>query len=89
MVCNILTFLDASPMTLFDDKLGGNQDIDGSSSDMFESFLTCVISANDTVRKLAGRVATRLFEKHHGLGTLRGNDKIGSTSLKRGFWRRR
>lgn len=92
MVCNVLKFVDASPLTLFDSSGTTQNNGDSSSDDVFESFLSCVISSNEAIRQLAGRVATRHFADRNVLDALRSRGKLSSSVIKplrRGFWRRR
>jgi hypothetical protein len=76
-------------MTLFDQRLDGRTNSESSSEDFFESLVTCILSADDVIRQLAGRVATRLFAEHRILDLLSGRGKLISESLKRDMWRRR
>lgn len=58
MVLSILKFLDASPARLLEDLSGDDP------SNLFKSFLLCVLSAEPSVRRLATSVADRLFKGH-------------------------
>jgi neurofibromin 1 len=89
MTCNILRFLDASPMTLFDGTLSSRVSGDSSSDEVVESFISSVLSANDAIRQLACRVATRLFAEHPVLDILRGRGALSSEALRADVWRRR
>lgn len=62
MTCNILHFLDASPMTLFE---GAPSDVAGRDRfrrENLNSLVSCVIAANDAVRRLATHVAEQLSD---------------------------
>ncbi|GKT86824.1 neurofibromin [Colletotrichum tofieldiae] len=88
MACDVLKFLDASPRSLFDGD-GQREPIAGAADeDVFLSFLSCVVSANPTIRRLATGVAKRLFSDDSILDTLRSRGRLSSVALKREFWRR-
>jgi hypothetical protein len=80
MLYNVLEFLDASPASLF---ILDSDDPDEASA-LLESFLSCVISPDEAVQKLACRVARSLFEEGPRPGMLRVH-----RSLRTEFWMRR
>jgi len=88
MVCNILGFLDASPMTLFRSGGGG---IPASSShfyqDNFEAFVSCMIASDETVRRLATSVATRLLVNDSIMEGIRASQRLEGQRFKGQFWR--
>ncbi|TDZ23023.1 Neurofibromin [Colletotrichum orbiculare MAFF 240422] len=89
MACDVLRFLDASPHSLFGTaSLGQHSVVGATEEDVFLSFLSCVMSVNSTVRKLATGVARRLFADHAILEALRSRGRLESTALRREFWKR-
>ncbi|KAF6835868.1 GTPase-activator protein for Ras-like GTPase [Colletotrichum musicola] len=88
MACDVLKFLDASPHSLFDTDGQGQPVVGAAEEDAFLSFLSCVVSVNSTVRRLATGVAKRLFSDQSILDTLRSRGRVGSPALRREFWRR-
>ncbi len=87
MICNILNFLDASPMTLFESPLGDRTDRDRFNHENFRSLVTCVIAPNESVRRLAASVAKRLLVDDKVLPMLRASKGLDFPSFKTGFWR--
>ncbi|KAL0940809.1 GTPase-activator protein for Ras-like GTPase [Colletotrichum truncatum] len=88
MTCDVLKFLDASPHSLFGDNGSGESVAPATEEDVFLSFLSCVVSVNPTVRRLATGVAKRLFFDKSILEVLRTRSKLTSPALKGEFWRR-
>lgn len=89
MISNILKFLDASPMTLFEGPPSEPSDRDCFYQENLEAIISCVLAPNETVRKLAAAVATRLLTNEPVLSMLRTSKAFGSQSLKPTFWRLR
>jgi hypothetical protein len=87
MVCNILSFLDASPMTLFEGPPMDRTERDSFYEENLEALISCIIAADESVRRLATGVATRLFAKEQILSTLRASKGLGSKAFKTKFWR--
>ncbi|KAH8888166.1 hypothetical protein GQ53DRAFT_871677 [Thozetella sp. PMI_491] len=87
MICNILNFLDASPMTLFEGPPSDRAERDRFYHENFKSLLSCVIAPNESIRKLASSVAKRLFANDQVLSTLRASKGLEAPSFKAGFWR--
>ncbi|KAK6226218.1 gtpase-activator protein for ras-like gtpase [Colletotrichum tabaci] len=88
MACDVLKFLDASPRSLFDGDGQAEPTTGAADEDVFLSFLSCVVSANPTIRRLATGVAKRLFSDNSILDTLHSCGRLTSATLKREFWRR-
>lgn len=86
-ICNILGFLDALPRTLFEGAPDDAAEAGAFYEQNFESFLACMVTANDSVRRLAGKVSRRLLTDHGILGTLRSSGRLGSIDFKVHFWR--
>ncbi|KAB5585388.1 hypothetical protein GE09DRAFT_24575 [Coniochaeta sp. 2T2.1] len=87
MVCNILNFLDASPMTLFEGPPGDSTDREAFYVENFSSLVSCVVAENQSVRRLAAGVAKRLFNEEAMLKTLREFHGLDSPRFKSRFWR--
>lgn len=89
MISNILKFLDASPMTLFEGPPSEPSDRDRFYQENLEAIIFCVIAPNESVRRLAAAVATRLLTNEPVLLMLRSSNAFGSQDLKSRFWRLR
>ncbi|KAK4119986.1 hypothetical protein N657DRAFT_683989 [Parathielavia appendiculata] len=89
MVCNILNFLNASPMTLFEGPPRDRADRDRFYEENLAALVSCVVAADETVRRLATGVARRLFAKDQELflSTLRASNGLASKAFKTKFWR--
>ena len=87
MICNILVFLDASPFTLFEGPPDTDQERNQFFEDNFVAFTSCLVSSNESVRKLAMRVAKRLFADKDILQPLRASKRIDSQDFKSNFWK--
>lgn len=87
MVCNILNFLDASPMTLFEGPPPDRGERDHFYQENLEALISCIIAADESVRRLATAVAKRLFAKEQVVSTLRASKGLGSKAFKTKFWR--
>jgi neurofibromin 1 len=86
MISNILSFLDASPMTLFEGPPMDRGERDVFYRENLEALISCVIAADESVRRLATGVAKRLFAKEQVLSTLRASKGLSSKSFKTRFW---
>ena len=87
MVCNILSFLDASPMTLFEGPPKDRGERDHFYGENLEALVSCIIASDESVRRLATGVAKRLFAKEQVLADLRASKGLGSKAFKTKFWR--
>ena len=87
MLCNILSFLDASPSTLFDGGPDNPSDRDSFFEDNFEAFVACMIAADESVRRLAGGLARRLFADEAVLRSVGASKKLSSPQFKTNFWK--
>lgn len=87
MICNILEFLDASPLTLFEGSPDDARERDQFFEDNLVAFVSCLVSSNERVRKLAMRVAKRLFADESVLQPLRDSKRIDSDEFKTNFWK--
>jgi neurofibromin 1 len=89
MICNVLHFLDASPLTLFEEPPDEPADRDRFYLENFSSILSSVVAANESVRRLAAGVARRIFREEVILKRLRGFKGLDSPTFKADFWRLR
>lgn len=89
MICNILSFLDASPTTLFEGPPSESTERDRFYLKNFSSIVSCVVAPNESVRRLAAGVARRLFQEEVVLKTLRETQGLESPNFKSSFWRLR
>ncbi|KAK3343967.1 hypothetical protein B0T25DRAFT_584814 [Lasiosphaeria hispida] len=87
MICNILSFLDASPMTLFEGPPNDGDERDIFYQENLESLVSCVVAADESVRRLATGVARRLFAREQVLETLRASEGLSSLEFRTSFWR--
>ncbi|KAK4248657.1 hypothetical protein C7999DRAFT_30893 [Corynascus novoguineensis] len=87
MVCNLLNFLDASPMTLFEGPPTDRDERDQFYEENLSALISCIIAADESVRRLATGVARRLFAKEGVLNNLRSSKGLGSKAFKTKFWR--
>lgn len=86
MICSILEFLNASPMTLFEGEPDDEDDGDVFFQDNFESFLACMVVEDETVRRLAMGVAPRLFTEKN-LSRYKKTSKLSTQKFKPNFWK--
>ncbi|KAM7222101.1 GTPase-activator protein for ras-like GTPase [Rhypophila decipiens] len=86
MVCNILDFLDASPMTLFEGPPSDRKEREQFYMENLESLICCVVAADESVRRLACGVAKRLFAKEQIMKTIRSFKGLESKVFKIKFW---
>lgn len=86
MICNILDFLDASPMTLFEGPPNDRKERDQFYQENLESLISCVVAADESVRRLARGVAKRLFAKEQIMKTIRSTKELESKVFKIKFW---
>ncbi len=87
MTCNILNFLDASPMTLFEGAPEGGNERDEFFEENFESFISCMIASDQSVRRLAAGVGRRLFADEAILKSIRTSKKLETQQFKGTFWK--
>ncbi|KAI1382753.1 GTPase [Hypoxylon trugodes] len=87
VICNILNFLDASPMTLFEAPPSDSVEAEQFYEEIFEAFVSCLVTANDSVRALASGVARKLLAPNGILSSLRKSKRLDSHSFGIKFWR--
>lgn len=86
MMCNILSFLNSSPMTLFQGEPSKPEDQAQFFRDNLEAFVSCLIVSDSSVRKLAISVAPRIFSEPSVMER-RKAIKMPSQKFKMAFWR--
>jgi neurofibromin 1 len=87
MVCNILSFLDASPMTLFEGPPKDRGERDHFYEENLEALISCIVASDESIRKLATGVAKRMFANQQVLANLKASKGVGSKAFKTKFWR--
>jgi len=87
VICNILKFLDASPLSLFESTSPEAKSSDSFYEEIYESFVSCLVTANDTVRTLSRAVAERILPKNGLLASVRQATPLDSDDFKLKFWR--
>ncbi|KAK0651326.1 hypothetical protein B0T16DRAFT_403638 [Cercophora newfieldiana] len=87
IICNILSFLDASPMTLFQGPPESEAEREMFYQENLNSLISCMVAADGSVRRLATGVARRLFAKEKVLASLRAYKGIKSREFRISFWR--
>ncbi|KAI1472094.1 uncharacterized protein F4812DRAFT_416560 [Daldinia caldariorum] len=85
--CNILNFLDASPATLFEAPPADSAETERFYEGIFEAFVSCLVTANDSVRTLASDLAKKLLAPNGILSSLRKSKRIDSHSFGVKFWK--
>ena len=87
IICNILSFLDASPMTLFQGPPDSEAEREVFYQENLDSLISCIVAADGSVRRLATGVARRLFANDKVLVTLRAYKGLKSREFRVKFWR--
>lgn len=87
IICNILDFLDASPMTLFEGPPEDPLESEMFYEANFEAFMSCMITANDNVRRRAAGVAKKLISNEDLLFKLRESKCLDIKTFKNDFWK--
>ncbi|KAI0182148.1 GTPase [Hypoxylon sp. FL1284] len=87
VICNILNFLDASPKTLFEAAPAESPDAEQFYEEIFEAFVSCLVTANETIRALASGLARKLLAPNGVLSALRKSKRLDSHSFGIKFWR--
>jgi hypothetical protein len=87
VICNILKFLDASPLSLFESSSPDAKKSDSFFEEIYESFVSCLVTANDTVRVLSQPVAEKILPKNGLLASVRQATPLDSEDFKLKFWK--
>ncbi|CCC07361.1 hypothetical protein SMACR_02368 [Sordaria macrospora] len=86
MICNILNFLDASPMTLFEGPPNSPNERDEFYQKNLEALISCVVAPDEAIRRLGTKVAKHLYAHAEVLQSLRTSKRLEDPGFKRGFW---
>ncbi|KAI0156431.1 GTPase [Xylariaceae sp. FL1272] len=86
IICNILKFLEASPLSLFESKTPEARD-DAFYEEIYQSFVSCLVTANDTVRGLTQALAEQILPKDGLLASVRQSTPLDSEGFKTKFWK--
>ncbi|KAI1341677.1 GTPase [Xylariaceae sp. FL0016] len=86
VICNILKFLDASPLTLFESP-PDVKNVESFYEEIYESFVSCLVTANDTVRGLTHNLAEKILSPTGPLSSVRKANPLDSLDFKIKFWR--
>ncbi|RYC65279.1 hypothetical protein CHU98_g953 [Xylaria longipes] len=87
VICNILKFLTASPLSLFESLSPDAKKSDSFYEEIYESFVSCLVTANDTVRTLSRPLAQNILPKNGLLASVRQATPLDSDSFKLKFWK--
>ncbi|CAJ2511131.1 Uu.00g067560.m01.CDS01 [Anthostomella pinea] len=87
VICNILKFLDASPLTLFENTRADVEDLSAFHEEIFESFVYCLVTANDMVRVLSRGLAEKILATDGLLSSFRQANALDSNDFRLKFWR--
>ena len=86
IVCSILDFLDAHPMTLYEGPPEDPTQSELFYQTNFESFMSCMITANDHIRRRAVKVAKKFLSNEELLVKLREAKVLNLKVIKQNFW---
>ncbi|TGJ85449.1 hypothetical protein E0Z10_g3290 [Xylaria hypoxylon] len=87
VICNILKFLNASPLSLFESASPDVKNLDSFYEEIYESFVSCLVTANDTVRTLSRPLAQDILPTNGLLASVRQATPLDSDSFKLKFWK--
>ncbi|KAJ3578004.1 hypothetical protein NPX13_g2562 [Xylaria arbuscula] len=87
VICNILKFLNASPLSLFESASAEAKNSDSFYEEIYESFVSCLVTANDTVRTLSRPLAQSILPTNGLLASVRQATPLDSDSFKLKFWK--
>jgi neurofibromin 1 len=87
VICSILKFLAASPLSLFESMSLDAKNSDTFYEEIYESFVSCLVTANDTVRTLSRPLAERILPTNGLLASVRQATPLDSDGFKLKFWR--
>lgn len=86
MICSILEFLNASPMTLFQGEPSDPDEGDLFFQNNFESFMACMVVADESIRRLAMGVAPHLFTEKT-VSRYGETSRLTTQRFKANFWK--
>ncbi|RWA09952.1 hypothetical protein EKO27_g5161 [Xylaria grammica] len=87
VICNILQFLNASPLSLFESTSPDAKNSDSFYEEIYESFVSCLVTANDIVRTLSRPVAQDILPTNGLLASVRQATPLNSERFKLKFWK--
>ncbi|KAI0107044.1 GTPase [Nemania sp. FL0031] len=87
IICNILKFLNASPLSLFESTSPDAKNSNSFYEEIYESFVSCLVTANDTVRTLSRPLAQSILPTNGLLASVRQATPLDSDSFKHKFWK--
>ncbi|KAI1428452.1 GTPase [Xylaria sp. FL1777] len=87
VICNILKFLNESPLSLFESTSLEAKSTESFYEEIYESFVSCLATANDTVRILSGPLARSILPRNGLLASVRQATPLDSNSFKLKFWK--
>ena len=86
MIYNILIFLDASPLTLFDGAPANAIEWNQFFDEVFASFITYLVADDERIRYLTSIVARKVMTDG-SVSLWRQSQSVGSRTFKHNFWR--
>ncbi|KAI2626815.1 GTPase [Xylaria nigripes] len=87
VTCHILKFLAASPLSLFESVSPEAKNSDSFYEEIYKSFVSCLVTANDTVRGLSTPVAQSILPTNGLLASVRQATPLDSNDFKLRFWK--
>lgn len=86
MLHHIISFLCVCPVDVFV-AIPEHKEKNEYFEESFESFLPCLVTANEEVRRLAAKVVVRVFSNTFIMESLRASKRIRSLAFKQKFWK--
>lgn len=86
MIHHIISFLCVCPVDVFV-AIPEHKEKNEYFEESFESFLPCLVTANEEVRRLAAKVVVRVFSNTFIMESLRASKRIRSLAFKQKFWK--
>ncbi|KAI1325648.1 GTPase [Xylariaceae sp. FL0255] len=87
IICNILKFWTLSPLSLFDSSSPDDKNPSSFYEEIFEAFVSCLVTANDTVRFLSQPLAEQILPTNGLLASVRKAAPLDSGGFKLKFWK--
>lgn len=86
MLHHIISFLGVCPLGVFV-TIPEHREKNEYFEESFESFLPCLVTSNEEVRRLAAQVTVRVFGSANIMESLRASKRICSLAFKQKFWK--
>jgi neurofibromin 1 len=86
MLHHIISFLCVCPVEVFV-TIPEHKERNEYFEESFESFLPCLVTSNEEVRRLAAKVVVRVFGNTFIMESLRASKRIRSLTFKQKFWK--